>query len=505
MAFNVVFYTYAKKTNSTARPSSGGTTYSCVANEPFDLLNPVIKLKLSSGTPYAYNYMYINDLGSRYYRITDWEHREGLWWAYGRSDPLATYKTMIGNQFLYVYRANSSFDGRIVDNMYPTINRIKQLNIALPKVFSIGGVPYSSMTINTGYFYVNVIGSTGTERYAMYAPSFHAFIKELYSDSFYSSVLTNFGASQYPEAKVAVNPAQYLSDIRWVPAPLALSSGATNAWAFPYGSTVSSIQVGTVTVSPTLQLGSFTAYKMDSIAESVETVIRDSSMAHPQADERGDWLELSPFSSYELFYPPFGLIELDPAAISTHDNINFRLYYDSKAVTVQLEVTVSNTGDTRSKEVVIYRNSSSVGIEVPFSAVMTTGSSWGSLVMAGLPGAMQAAAGAVTGNPMGIISGATGMVDSMIGKAVSGRLPHVSSTGSFGSAAALSGYPALQVTHWYMADDDRTCKGRPLCQVKQLNTLSGYIQADADDLSISCTATELEEIQSAVAEGFFYE
>jgi hypothetical protein len=56
-----------------------------------------------------------------------------------------------------------------------------------------------------------------------------------------------------------------------------------------------------------------------------------------------------------------------------------------------------------------------------------------------------------------------------------------------------------------MANDDLDGRGRPLLAVRQLSTLSGYIQADPDEIHVSCTATELAEIQSAVAAGFFYE
>ena len=507
MAFTVNFYTINKKQNSTALPSGAATAYSCTANDPMDLVDPVIILKISLNqtSQLSFNYCQIPSF-SRYYWIKTWECRGGLWYAYLHVDPLASFKTAIGSNSCYVYRASYSYDGRIVDQLYPTINRTKTLNVALPKVFSIGGVPYTPVPLNSGYFFVNVISASGTERYAMSSASFSAFVKEIYSNSFYEDILTNFGASQYPEAKVAVNPAQYITDIKWVPAPLESYLSADNAWAFPYAYQVTSLQVGTVTVTPSASPAQFKAYKMDNISESVYTIVRDSSMAHPQADDRGDWLELAPYSSYELFYPPFGLIDLDPSAISTHDNINIRMYFDSKAVSVQLEVTVSNENDPRSKEIVIYRNSSNVGIDIPFSAVMVPGTSFTQLVQSGLSGAASAAGSVLSGNVIGAVTGTAGMIGGMVGTAISGRIPHVSSSGSFGSAAALGGNPVLQVTHWYMADDDLAGRGRPLCQIKTLSAIPGYIMADSDEIHVSgATEAEISEIRSAVAEGFYYE
>lgn len=508
MAFDVHFYTFGKKERSTARPSGQGTVYSCTANDPLDLLAPEIILKISlnpATMPTEFNYAYIPAF-SRYYRVTGWTVRDGLWHCNLAVDALASWKTAIGANTAYVYRAYYNFDGRLVDDLYPTLDRVKQLNISLPKIFSIGGIPDNPIPINSGYYFVTVLGYTGSIRYAMGAPQFYAFIKELYSDDFYDAILGSFGASQYPEAKVAINQAQYLSDIKWVPAPLQAAVSAQNSWSFPYSSTRTTIPIATVDVTPTGQVAQFVAYVMDTMAESTYTIIRDSSMGHPQADDRGDWVELSPYSEYELFYPPFGLIQLDPSAISTHDNINFRVYFDPRACTVQLEVTVSNENDTRDKEVVIYRNSSTVGVDIPFGAMMTPGTSLNNVLTSGMSGILSAAASYAAGNYLGAAAGVVSAASSMIGSAVKGKVPHSSSSGSFGSAAALGGNPALQITHWYLADDDPEGRGRPYCQKRQLSTLPGFIQAEADELVISgALEQEMLNIKEAVSQGFFYE
>ena len=62
MAFNVVFYNFSKKENSTAVPASGGTTYSCTLKDGCSIINPVIKLSLgpASSVPIGFNYCQIS-------------------------------------------------------------------------------------------------------------------------------------------------------------------------------------------------------------------------------------------------------------------------------------------------------------------------------------------------------------------------------------------------------------------------------------------------------------
>ena len=39
---------------------------------------------------------------------------------------------------------------------------------------------------------------------------------------------------------------------------------------------------------------------------------------------------------------------------------------------------------------------------------------------------------------------------------------------------------------------------------RTLSAIPGYIQADPDEVAISCTEDELNEIRAAIREGFYY-
>ena len=95
---SVYFYNITKRLNSTAIPTGSGTDLECVYKESTSILNPVLKLQLS--TKPDYNYFKIDD---RYYWITDIiSLRDDLWQISGRIDVLATYKGHISNTSAFV-------------------------------------------------------------------------------------------------------------------------------------------------------------------------------------------------------------------------------------------------------------------------------------------------------------------------------------------------------------------------------------------------------------------
>lgn len=497
MAFTVNFYTINKKQNSTALPSGAATAYSCTANDPMDLVDPVIILKISLAqtSHLAFNYCQIPSF-SRYYWIKTWECRGGLWYAYLHVDPLASFKTAIGSNSCYVYRASYSYDLRIVDNLYPSLARQHRLNVDVPKVWTVNGANEAGAAANSGLIIAGIVSTDSTKFYAFTVGGWEIFCEWLFSDQFYSAVLTVFGASQYPEAKVAVNPIQFISSVRYVPIGV-ITSGY---WGIRYVQIANSIPVG-----PTSFQYTGIAYELadGSTSFSIYDITITSDFLHPQADDRGDWLNYSPYTNYELFYPPFGLISLDPVDISSYTYLRIRLTLDPRTTQCMLEVQVY---DTAANIRTIFRSVGDFGVDIPITHVMQPGSSFTQLAGGLIGSALGSAASFASGNILGGFSGLLGGQMSALGTAVNGRIPHVSQSGSVGTTCNLDGYPKLYVTHWYMADDDLAGRGRPLCQVKTLSAIPGYIMADSDEIHVSgATEAEVSEIREAVAEGFYYE
>lgn len=499
MAFPVSFYTFSKKQNSTMIPSTAALSANCQAKIPLDVINPTIQLQLTGGAaanPSAYNYAYIAAF-SRYYWIRTWRNAGPLWEADLEVDALASWKASIGSQTCYIYRAAASFDRRIPDTLYPTTTLIRQKNVTLSKPWTVGGASASGAASNSGCFVAGIISTNGTNFYAFTPSGWSLFIQRLQEDDYFERVLGVFGATEYPEAKVAINPMQYISSVKWCP----VGYGASGSWCIHTGSALSTINVGVSYVSIS-ELGAWHCWLLEeehlSSVEDVDT--QTQSFDHPQASARGEWLNLSPYTSIEVFYPPFGLIELDPAIISKFRYLRFSLSLDSHTCTCKLDIYCHDNLTHRN----IYRGFGSFGIDIPVSTIVQPGTSPMSYVRAAL-GITQGVAQAATGNLLGAASSIIGGVNGAIGSAVAGQIPHLSAQGGPGSTAQLDGTPTLYLTQWYLADDDPTDKGRPLCTTETIGNGSGFMMCDSDHVSIACTKQELQTIKTALAAGFYYE
>ena len=69
MAITVNLYSFSKRENSTKRPTSGATSYSCTLIDDTSLMNPIFKLEIGSN-PIGKNYCYVPDF-DRYYFISN--------------------------------------------------------------------------------------------------------------------------------------------------------------------------------------------------------------------------------------------------------------------------------------------------------------------------------------------------------------------------------------------------------------------------------------------------
>ena len=67
MSITVTLYTFSKRENSTAQPSTG-TDFYCVLKQPTSIINPTLEISASDIT--GYNYAYIAAFG-RYYFMKD--------------------------------------------------------------------------------------------------------------------------------------------------------------------------------------------------------------------------------------------------------------------------------------------------------------------------------------------------------------------------------------------------------------------------------------------------
>lgn len=497
MAFNVNFWTFSKKEKSTAQPTGQGTVYSCVSNDPLNLLEPVISLKLALNTaspPTVFNYARIADFG-RYYWITGWEIRDGLWWASLRVDVLASWKTDIGNTEAYIFRSSFTYNTYAYDNMYPVLTQQTKHTIALNRIcLSAAGMA----SLNSGFYVVGIISHHGTSYYGFNWSKLQSFIAAIYSDTYISAVLSQYSLQLYPEAKIAVDPTQYISSIRWYPCSW---GGPGGSGVIEYGYVEQAIAVGPATV--TAEAYNFGEGSLDYSSVQInkqDITITGDAWTHPQQD-RGDYLRLSPYSSYQVFFPPFGLFDLDPMEIYKATTLQIYSNIDLKTgmCTLSIKVIYANQ-----EEHTIARTTALIAVDMPLSNIVQVGTTerqyWTNVVST-IPTILGNEA---SNNFLGVFGSLIDYQKNVVRNNLNGELPHLFQTGGQGNASDLIGDPAIYITYRHIAAEDRDDLGRPVYQIRQIYTIPGYIKCDPDSFSAACTITELNDIKNFMNGGFFY-
>lgn len=471
--FNVEFWSFTKAPNSTAQPTGTGAVFKCVSNEDFNIIETRIPLQLGpASNPTTYNYAKIS-VFNRYYWVTRWAFEGGLWVAYLRVDPLASWKTAIGNLNAYVLRSAAAYNGEIQDNKYPTTAdpTISRYSITAPWITT------DAMDYTMGFFVVGIIGgASSTVYYAMTKTQYDSFITTIFDDTFFNNTVA-FGTSI---VKAQFNPIQYVTTVRWFPIPL--ESGAV-----PSG-------IGS---SASIYMGywdtGITAVKINDMVYRTSATV--NIPRHPMASTRGIYLNTAPYAQYALFMQPYGMLSIDSLLLQDAADIGFKFRVDLVTGDAVMEAVARSDGSEIHK-LGLYQ--AHLALDIQLSQVLTDYVGMATSVIGGIAGAVGSI---MTGNIAGGIAGAV----SAIGSTVGGAMPDVSSTGMNSGMSAIQGSWYLQARFLNPVDDDLADRGRPLCEVRTLSTLSGYQLCADVDVKIACTRDEEQMIKSFLESGYFYE
>lgn len=464
MSFKVNLYTLSKRDNSTKQPTGTPAAYDCILKDGCSILTPAIKLDLGlSADPSQYNYAYIPAFG-RYYFIEDWFFNERLWTAHLNVDVLATYKTQIGTSSLYVMRAAGAHDGDIIDTLYPAKT----------------GCSYASDTKSNPWqsscFIVGVVSADAAfgsmEFYAMDASQLRSMCLALTDPATIIDSVYDFDVTELSTGLqlALVDPIQYVKSCIMLP----VSKGdITNLGS---GQTVKACRFDAGTGNK--------VYPTSRITNSYSFAIQK----HPDTTARGNYVNSKPFTNITLTIPPWGCIDIDTSVTA-----------NASALTVEVEVDpISGKGVlvVKANNIVLNRLEAQVGVPISLSSVTRDyiGAATSAL------GAVGGAVSGLMGNLGGFIGAASG-----VGNAVESLMPRAQTIGTTGSFVSNRGEFRLDHQFFRPVPDDNTHNGRPLCQVRQLNTLSGYMLIQDGDVTIAGTASEDSKIRNYLETGFYYE
>ena len=490
----VRFYNLTKRENSTLRPSGAYTEYECFLKSDTSVINPDILIDFAdqqNPQPHvSFNYAYIPDFG-RYYFIADQRSVSGLLWEYSLNcDVLATYKTQIGNYNFYILRSSNVFNGRVIDTYYPVLTQftqtIKQLATPWPHETIDGAIP-EYISVTKGCFIIGVVGIPQASGYGNYGSikylavkysQMNTLIQQLTDNTIISSNGFDVNDASLSLQKSLINPLSYIKSCQWVP--------------FDYDD-VTGTEMSTVTIwTWSLNIPCKLVTGLPMMFSRSEFTIDP----HPQAQSRGWYLNASPYTQLELYYPPFGMISLDTMELI--DTVKIRLEVSTDLITGagRLEVwTDKNNLRTR----LLHKLNTQIGVPIQLSEVGYDYSN----VKASLIGigaeAINSFASAVM--PSGLSSAV-----SQIGNAANAMRTHVSSVGGNGNFSDLNGRIELIETYYSIAVEDINDVGRPLCEIRRPSDIPGFILIRNGDMPLpNGLLGEHDKIKAYLESGFYYE
>lgn len=456
----ITLYITNKKINSTEIPVEGDT-YNCEIFEPCSLLNPSLIFANVQDVE-KYNYSYI-PYWNRYYFIRSWRRIDGRFIADCVVDVMSSWKNAILSSSQYVVRSASQKDGGILDSRYPT-----KMNPVI--TISSGNNPFLN---TTGTFVIGVVGSN-TRFYALTPGQYASLTSYMFSDAYADALIGGVWTDVYPSLKANCNPLQYISSVRWYPLEIT-------------GTAVSSIRVGWVNCP-------VDGYSLSPTAITNE-IISLSIPKHPQIS-RGQYLNSPPYSKYYMYVPPWGMIPLQSAFAATQQTLQARCIVDLNTGTGILKI------ENESQDILSATVATTIGVPVQLAQI--TNKDWGigdiigaagNAVSAGMSGSAAGGAGAIAGAGLSVLSS--------IKDAASASIPSVSTLGNPGGYAPFIGVPSIIAEFMLQVDADNDNQGSPLCQIKTLDTLNGYVEIENPHLQISATISEVQEIYSYMKGGFY--
>lgn len=513
---NIKLYSgFSKRINSTKRPTGNAQlSLNGELRQPTNITNPVIGFKnMGATSPAPYVYAYI-DKFQRYYFVSDWKYEQGLWYAYLNEDCLATWKTNIGNTSAYIERSASESDGSVMDNLYPCDTKYAIQKTALSSAWN--GVAPSG-----GCYVVGIISGDSTASdasmvggsvtyYVLTPANLRSLIHYLYSGSFlndngFPAQTTITQQITQEVAKAFVNPSQYIVSCTWF--PFAVS-------AFASGSDCD-IQIGYY------DLGS--NHGTGKILSNVFTTatIQGTIPSHPLANTRGEYLNYAPWSKHTLIVEPFGSVPIDTSFLRIGNTLYGEVTIDPVTGKAILRVKILPPSGSGRTDCTLCELSAMFGVPIQLSQVTSDflGASAdllkGGLILAnGLSEIPNSSSTSLvpygaTPPPIGLGNGDYALMLSLpsIGNAIKSIAGNVSSTGVNGSYLMTS--PTLEpiiVSEFNnpIAENLAEC-GRPLCAIRTINTLSGYIKCGEITIDYPCFDTEKSTIHHHMISGFFWE
>ena len=485
MAITVNFWsTFSKRKNSTAQPpAQADQILYCVLKSDSGILNPTLEIGWPmSSSPASLTYAQIPSY-SRYYWVTDWQWSGGLWLCSLMVDPLASYKAVIGASSRYILRAAADYNPDLIDDLYTATAKINDYTTTASYNWAA--------SITAGHFVLGILNRSQhlgmpVTYYDISPPEIRDLMSIMFPEDVdsWDSAITSANESLI---RAIYDPLQFIVSCKWFPCPISHDDYELVGFGNWSGSHLSASGSDQIVGDPVSNPADWMGFTM--------RLNLPQGWASRPARERS-----APACHIYLIINPWGIIEIDPIDVCDAAGLIVNAYPDYISGDCRLEVLAVIPG-TPATERLIYQRNATIAIDIPL--VRPTTNIGG--VLSSLAGFAASAAIAASGG--GAAAASTMMAGANLANAAVSMQPTMSGGGGAmsGMINIIGGNATLRVRTAEFPPEANSEFGRPLCAIRTISTIPGYIKCGDGDIQIAGFDDERIAISEYMTGGFYYE
>ena len=459
---NIELFNFTKRTNSTLRPTTGGTTKTVRLKEPTDIKNPVFIMEGIDNTSSMCIW------NGAYYFVTNRVYlTNNIMELHCSIDPGGTASDDIKGYTCFVERASSNYDTMIEDGLLSGTQEIVDRKIEVKSILESGVTAGFS---TTGCYFVRTIAkstnsATGINAYAISGSDLKDLLNYAFDDSHYSW----FSDASNEFIKAVFNPFEYIIDVKWVPMTASTLSGTNQTESIWLGWWDTGVQ----------------GYNISHLGQ-----VFDYAVPMPNTWYYNDFRKYDKnYTRCSLTLPFVGVIDIDPIELSL-GTLRVTYAIDHTTIRGHCWVNICGTNDNIIKTIGYYEATYSANMQLA-----QTSTDVKRMMGDAVAGIGNWFAGNYAGSATALVDVATTVTN-----------PSKNMLGAPSSIMDLLSVMQIkfEVDSFGTKDFPTSVAGRPLMQNVQLGTLSGFVKCGNASIPLA-NAMIRDEVNQMLNSGIYIE
>lgn len=484
MSFEVRFFNFPKRENSTALPDiTGGAVFECVLKEDCSLNRPQILLDFNDMEAWPdYNYCYVKPW-NKFFFIEDWINEHPVWRAMCAIDALASYRSEILASTQYVAYSSVHGDTWLADTRIPVLKSttVSSESAALP--FFLSG----------GWYILSVIGKSGSCLYALSLSYLRQLISSIDGNNDNFETVAENRAQQFLQG--GANPLS-AEDMLGFGTLMTQNDMLGKAYGNAPNCIRSCLFVPfaiTGVTSEKIWLGNYNTGVDGTVIDSTP-ITGSVSVSIPWhfSDWRRGYCE-----QVYLYLPLVGMVSVSADAITHASSITVNYSYTITDGTVAYQVVCGGE--------IIGSYGGSCAINYPLG--INQQASAGQVMQSVIQGLTSAVSAGITGNVAGAVAGVAATAYNALDVSLTSHPSCVGGIGGGAGAGLSHSVTCYTVAHNTIVDPSTMAStmGMPTMKPLQLSSCSGYCECVNAHVAANASLEELNMITAWLNSGFYIE